>query len=97
MTRHWPSPKGWGAALLIWALAGGVRCVAQAASGGDAPPPAAPPQEQPEVLTRGPVHEAFAEPVTVQAQPGLVVPDAPPADVQEIPPAERPEGAQLDQ
>jgi hypothetical protein len=55
-------------------------------------PPATPAQEQPEVLTRGPVHEAFAKPVDVQAQAGLVAPNEPPANIEEIPPAERPQG-----
>lgn len=55
----------------------------------DQPPPP-PDQEQIEVLTRGPVHEAFAEPVNLQAQAGLVAPHRPPADIEEIPPTERP-------
>ncbi|MFZ0035553.1 MAG: hypothetical protein WAK60_11285 [Sedimentisphaerales bacterium] len=55
-------------------------------------PPPIPAQEQPEVLTRGPVHEAFAEPVNLQIQAGLVVPNQPPANIEEIPPAERPKG-----
>lgn len=58
-------------------------------------PPPTPDQEQPEVLTSGPVHEAFAEPVNLQVQAGLVVPDEPPAKVQEVPPAERPQGSQF--
>lgn len=55
-------------------------------------PPPLPSQEQPEVLTRGPVHEAFAEPVTLQAQAGLIVTNQPPANIEEIPPADRPQG-----
>ncbi|MGB8657931.1 MAG: hypothetical protein WCE90_09130 [Candidatus Zixiibacteriota bacterium] len=55
-------------------------------------PPPIPAQEQPEVLTRGPVHEAFDEPVILQNQAGIVVPKRPPANIEEIPPAERPEG-----
>jgi hypothetical protein len=55
-------------------------------------PPPIPAQEQPEVLTRGPVHEAFAEPVNLQIQEGLVVPNQPPVNIEEIPPAERPKG-----
>jgi hypothetical protein len=55
-------------------------------------PPATPDQEQPEVLTRGPVHEAFAEPVTLQIQAGLIIPSQPPANIEEIPPADRPQG-----
>ena len=57
----------------------------------DQPPPA-PSQEQPEVLNSGPVHEAFAEPATLQAQTGVVVPNQPPPNITEVPPAERPAG-----
>src|SRR5437868_1379297 len=45
-----------------------------------------------EVLTRGPVHEAFAETIAFDPQPGIVVPKAPPETIEELPPAERPEG-----
>jgi len=68
-----------------------------------APPPAQPlPQgaaAQPadaadvEVLARGPVHEAFAEPVAANPAPGITVNTAPPAAVPEMPPADRPAGA----
>ena len=57
----------------------------------DEPPPL-PGQEQPEVLTRGPVNEAFAEPVPLQVQAGLMVPKPPPANIVEVPPADRPQG-----
>jgi hypothetical protein len=57
-----------------------------------ATPPATPSEEQPEVLTRGPVHEAFAEPVTVAVEAGVVAPTEPPANIQEVPPADRPQG-----
>jgi len=59
----------------------------------NAPPPT-PPQELPEVLTRGPVHESFAEPVNLQVQAGLVVPSQPPSNIEEIPPTEKPAGEQ---
>jgi hypothetical protein len=55
-------------------------------------PPAAPAQEQPEVLTSGPVHEAFAEPVNLQVQEGLVAPIQPPPNIAEAPPTESPQG-----
>ena len=55
-------------------------------------PPPLPAQEQPEVLTRGPVHEAFAEPVNVKAQAGWTAPEQPPAAIAETPPALRPAG-----
>jgi len=43
-----------------------------------------------EVQTRGPVHEAFAEPVGLNPEPGIIVSKAPPAPIAEEPPAERP-------
>jgi hypothetical protein len=58
-------------------------------------PPPAPVEEQPEVLTRGPVHEAFAEPVNLEIQASVVAPIEPPPNIQEIPPEERPQGEQF--
>ncbi|MCX5676198.1 MAG: hypothetical protein NTX87_14425, partial [Planctomycetota bacterium] len=46
-----------------------------------------------EVLARGPVHEAFAEPIVANPAPGMVVSVAPPGPIQEAPPADRPVGA----
>jgi hypothetical protein len=57
--------------------------------------PPAPAEEQPEVLTRGPVNEAFAQPVNLENQTGLTAPIAPPAAIQEVPPAERPAGEEF--
>src|SRR5262249_23629866 len=59
--------------------------------------PSALPQEQGdgqgvEVLTKGPVHEAYAEPETVNPEPGPIVPKQPPEAIEEVPPEERPEG-----
>ena len=45
-----------------------------------------------EVLTRGPVHEAFAEVINYNPQPGQVVAKEPPKPIEEVPPAEKPEG-----
>ncbi|MEI6607536.1 MAG: hypothetical protein WCP35_19675, partial [Verrucomicrobiota bacterium] len=45
-----------------------------------------------QILTRGPVHEAFAGVVTFNPQPGVVVPKVPPTAIEEIPPGERPVG-----
>jgi hypothetical protein len=45
-----------------------------------------------EVLTRGPVHEAFAETITFDPQAGMLAPKAPPAAIEEVPPLQRPEG-----
>ena len=43
-------------------------------------------QDGVEVLTRGPVHEAFAETITFDPEPGIVAPKAPPAAIEEVPP-----------
>ena len=45
-----------------------------------------------EVLARGPVHEAFAEPVVFDPTPGTVVPAEPPAPIEEIPNEQKLEG-----
>ncbi len=60
-----------------------------------APLDAADGQEGVEVLTRGPVHEAFAETVTFDPEPGIVAPKAPPAAIEELPPDQKPEGANV--
>ncbi len=49
-----------------------------------------------EVLTRGPVHEAFAETVTFDPEPGIVVARATPELIEELPPEQRPEGADVE-
>ena len=56
----------------------------------DAPP--APGDDEVEVLTRGPVHEAFAEQFNTDPQPGLTVPREPPADIEEMVPETIPDG-----
>ena len=43
----------------------------------DSPPPV-PEAEEPEILTRGPVNEAFAQPVALENQQGLIAPVEPP-------------------
>jgi hypothetical protein len=45
-----------------------------------------------QVLTRGPVHEAFALPVVNDPKPGLTVAKQPPAPVEEAPPDQKPTG-----
>ncbi len=45
-----------------------------------------------EILTRGPIHEAFAETITFDSEPGVVVAKAPPAPIEEIAPDQRPQG-----
>jgi len=45
-----------------------------------------------QVLTRGPVHEAFAGIVLFNPEPGVAVANVPPDAVEEMPPEEKPEG-----
>ncbi len=43
----------------------------------------------------GPVHEAFAETVSFDPEPGIVAPKAPPDAIEELPPEQRPEGTNV--
>ena len=47
---------------------------------------------QPEALTRGPVHEAFAEQINANPSLGILVAQAPPEAIDEIPPEYKPQG-----
>ncbi len=63
-------------------------------------PPAGAGQQQPEagmengqqVLTRGPIHEAFGQPTVLNPKPGMAIAKKPPQPVEELPPDEKPEG-----
>jgi len=57
-----------------------------------AQPPYVPGKTDVEVLTRGPVHEAYALPSGQQAAPGAFAPKTPPALIDELPPDQKPEG-----
>ncbi len=61
-----------------------------AAAGASAPQGAN--ASEPEVLTRGPIHEAFAEPTTRDPSPGPAVAKQPPAAIEEVPPDLKPAG-----
>jgi len=50
------------------------------------------PEEEVQVLTSGPIHEAFAEAVALDPEPGIVAPKAPSPLIEEIPPEQKPEG-----
>jgi hypothetical protein len=45
-----------------------------------------------QVLTRGPIHEAFGQPTVLNPKPGLAIAKKPPQPVEELPPDEKPEG-----
>src|SRR5215471_14070347 len=77
-------------------LAGAQFTYGQAPDSTIAPP--VPSEELPagsELLTQGPVHEAFAKPVPTDPQAPLVISQQPPAVLQEVPPSEKPAGANI--
>jgi len=45
-----------------------------------------------DVLAHGPIHEAFAETISFDPEPGIIVPKAPPELINELPPEQKPEG-----
>ena len=45
-----------------------------------------------EIQARGPVHEAFAEPVSTQPEQGPIVAKEPPEPIDEVPPDQKPDG-----
>ena len=61
----------------------------------DAVAPPTPAEEQPEALTRGPVHESFAQPVVTDTQDAMGTTTAPPPNIVETPPDERPVGGSV--
>jgi hypothetical protein len=56
------------------------------------PPPEVVVVERVEVLTRGPIHEAFAQPVILDEGAGFVITRRPPRPLDELVPEEKPEG-----
>ncbi len=48
-----------------------------------------------ETLTRGPLHEAFAEPIVANPEPGFIVLQSPPPPINEIAPEFRPDGEEV--
>ncbi|MFO1092501.1 MAG: hypothetical protein U0992_04195 [Planctomycetaceae bacterium] len=58
----------------------------------DAGAPPSDPGAEHDVLTRGPIHEAFAEQYNDEPSPGLVIPKAPPEPIDELPPETMPDG-----
>lgn len=83
----------WSSALVAALATLGAWCGNAAAV--DLPPVSDDRGEGIEVLTRGPVHEAFAETVTFDPQPGVIVDRAPPAAIEELPPDQKPEGTNV--
>jgi len=48
-----------------------------------------------EILTRGPVHEAFAETIAFDPEPGVVIAKVAPEPIEELPPEQKPDGANV--
>ena len=88
-------------ALALVALIGAAwnpaECRAAVLAADGAPPPTGAVASDKDVqgLTRGPVHEACAGTITFNPEPGVVVPKAPPAAIEEVPPGERPVGTNV--
>src|SRR6266568_2219364 len=49
-------------------------------------------QDGVQVAPRGPIHEAFAQPLSLNPEPGALVAKQPPAPVPELPPDQKPAG-----
>jgi len=78
------------AALLIALLGTAVLFVGPARVPSQEPEPQG--QEGVEPLARGPVHEAFAQPVSGRVEEPDIAPKEPPDPIDEVPPDEKPEG-----
>ncbi len=90
MKMHYGCIVGIVTALLVWGTSSGFAQTplfqqSQADMDGGA-----------QVQTRGPVHEAFAETITFDPKPGMVVKQAPPEPIEELAPDQRPDGANVD-
>ena len=76
-------------------LSGRTPASAQQAEQPELNPPAVPSEELPagsQIMASGPVHEAFAKPVSLDPQAPIVVPKQPPTNLSEVPPSEKPDG-----
>jgi len=67
-----------------------------ATSGDDGSEQEATVELQGEPIERGPIHEAFAEPLELTPQPTEVFKKAPPATIKELPPERKPDGANVE-
>lgn len=77
--------------LLLLASLGGLTLVFLRPANGT--PDRDAPAQGMEVLARGPLHEAFAQPLQANPQPGPVIPRQPPRPLEELPPEQKPQGA----
>src|SRR5262245_4659664 len=79
-------------------IAAGFVALAPHAASQDRPPQPQQPQQQEgvEVLARGPIHEAFAEPTAAKPEATPVVEKQPPEPIAEEPPEQKPEGDNIE-
>jgi hypothetical protein len=82
-----------GAALLVLAGLAGFAATASTDSKAAAPKELTEPDI--DVLSKGPVHEGFAQPTTAAPEPGPLIPKQPPDPIPEEPPDQKPEGANV--
>ena len=94
-----------GSWLQLFSITSGILAVHAAICGGQPPPPvpaattpAGPTVPSQDVLTQGPLHEAFAEPVNLSGAVPPIVPRRPPQPIEEAPAGYRPqaEGRDVD-
>jgi hypothetical protein len=79
--------------ILFWTI--GIAVLAVGPNAGAQPGQPMPDQEGVEVLTRGPMHEAYAAPQTLNPGPSPIVPKRPPEPIPEVPPDQKPDGANI--
>jgi hypothetical protein len=82
-------------AFSVVLMALGVLLFGSNVRSGAPPPPEELAQKGIEVLTRGPIHEAFAIPLTVNPRPSPIISQKPPAAIEELPPDQKPVGAHI--
>jgi WXXGXW repeat (2 copies) len=83
----------------FFALIALIALTACAAMLAEPSPSAAQPQDKDlegmDVLTRGPLHEAYAAPEALDPKPAPIVPKEPPQPIEEMPPEQKPEGSHV--
>jgi WXXGXW repeat (2 copies) len=81
--------------LFVLFLAGGFAGATNVRAQETQPSKDESPQKGVEVLTRGPIHEAFMVPLSTNPLPNPVINQKPPAAIEEVPPDQKPEGAHI--
>jgi hypothetical protein len=81
------------AATVIGAMCSFALMLIEPSAGGQPDNPEQ--QEGTEALTRGPLHEAYAAPQSLDPKPSPIVPKQPPEPVPEMPPDQKPEGSHV--